>query len=88
MLLRDVKLDFKWQKGGFGNVVIADFTVKNPTQYRFKDFEIKCTDSAPSGTVNDSNSRIIYEIVEPKSTKVIKQMNMGLKVLQEKGTDH
>jgi hypothetical protein len=76
-LLRDVKLDFNWTTGGFGNVMIADFTIKNPTQYRFKDFEIKCRHSAPSGTVIDSNTRTVYEIVEPKSTKVIKQMNMG-----------
>lgn len=76
-LLHNVKLDYKWYKEGFGNVMIADFTIKNPTQYRFKDVEIKCTHSAPSGTVIDSNTKTIYEIVEPKSTKVIKQMNMG-----------
>ena len=75
-LLRDVKLDFKWHKDGFDNIMIANFTLKNPTQYRFKDFEIKCTHSAPSGTVIDSNTRTIYE-TEPKSTKVIKEMNMG-----------
>jgi hypothetical protein len=77
VLLRDVKLNFKWHTDGFGNVMIADFTVKNPTRYRFKDFEIKCTHSAPSGTVIDSNTQTIYQTVEPKSTKVIKEMNMG-----------
>jgi hypothetical protein len=77
VLLRDVKLNFRWSKGGFGNIMLADFTIKNPTQYRFKDFEIKCTHYAPSGTVIDSNTRTIYEIVEPKSTKVFRQMNMG-----------
>jgi hypothetical protein len=76
-LLSNVRLDFQWHKDGFGNVMIADFTVKNPTQFRFKDFEIKCTHSAASGTVIDSNTRTIYEIVEPKSAKVIKEMNMG-----------
>jgi hypothetical protein len=76
-LLRNVKLDFKWHKDGFGNIMIADFTLKNPTEYRFKDFEIKCTHSAPSGTVIDSNTRTIYETVEPESTKVVKEMNMG-----------
>jgi hypothetical protein len=64
-------------QGGVGNVMIADFTIENPTRYRFKDFEIKCTHSAPSGTVIDSNTRTLYEIVEPKSKKIIKQMNMG-----------
>jgi hypothetical protein len=77
ILLRDVKLGYKWYKEGFGSVMIADFTVKNPTQYSFKDFEITCTDSGPSGTVIDSNTRTIYEIVEPISTKVIKRVNMG-----------
>jgi hypothetical protein len=77
MLLRDLKLDFKWHKDGFGSVMMANFTLKNPTEYRFKDFEIKCTHSAPSGTIIDSNTRTIYETVEPNSTKVVKEMNMG-----------
>jgi hypothetical protein len=76
-LLREVDLDFNWRTEGFGNVMIADFTLKNPTQYSFKDFEIKCTHVAPSGTVIDTNTQTIYEIVGPKSTKVIKHMNMG-----------
>jgi hypothetical protein len=77
ILLNKVKLDFRWHKDGFGNVMIADFTLKNPTQYRFKDFEIKCIHSAPSGTQIDSNTQTIYEVVEPRSTKVVKDMNMG-----------
>lgn len=77
ILLRDVKLDFDWRTDGFGSIMVADFTVKNPTAYRFKDFEIKCTHSAPSGTVIDSNTRTVYEVVEPKSTKVVTHMNMG-----------
>jgi 5-keto 4-deoxyuronate isomerase len=76
VLLRDAKLDFTWDKEGFGNVMIANFLITNPTQYRFKDFEIKCTHKAPSGTVIDSNTRTIYEIVEPNSTKAI-SINMG-----------
>jgi hypothetical protein len=77
VLIRDVKLDCRWQKGGFDTVMIADFTITNPTQYRFKDFEVKCTHYAPSGTEIDSNTRTIYEIVEPHSTKFVNQMNMG-----------
>jgi hypothetical protein len=86
-LLQEVRLDFKWRKDGFGNVMIANFTLRNPTEYRFKDFEIKCTHSAPSGTVIDSNSRTVYEIVEPHSTKVIKEMNMGFINSQASSSD-
>jgi zinc-ribbon domain len=77
ILLRDVELKYSWSKEGFGNVMIASFTLKNPTYYRFKDFEITCTHYAASGTHIDSNTRTVYEIVEPHSTKQIKGMNMG-----------
>jgi hypothetical protein len=77
-LIRDAKLDFAWSKGGFDNIMMADFTVHNSTQYRFKDVEIKCTHFAPSGTEVDSNTRTIFEVFEPRSTKKIRQMNMGL----------
>jgi hypothetical protein len=76
--LRDVKLDFKWAKGGFGSVMLADFTIDNPTPYTIKDIEVKCVHSAPSGTEIDSNTRTIYEMVKPKSKKVVRGFNMGL----------
>src|SRR5437764_358360 len=75
--LREIKLDFKWSKSGFGNIMEADFTITNPTSYKVKDLEIECVHSAPSGTVIDSNTRTIYEVVEPRSKKVIKNFNMG-----------
>jgi hypothetical protein len=76
-VLRDVKLTFHWSKGGFGSVMLADFKVDNPTAYRFKDFEVTCTDFGPSGTEIDSNKRTIYQVVVPKSSKSIKRVNMG-----------
>ena len=78
ILMREVKLKSSWSKGGFDNVIMADFTVQNPTQYRFKDVEIKCTHFAPSGTEIDSNTRTIYQVFEAHSTQEIRQMNMGL----------
>jgi hypothetical protein len=75
--LRDTKLDFRWNKSGFGSVMMADFKVHNPTLYRFKDFEITCTDFGASGTEIDRNKKVIYDIVQAKSTKSLKQVNMG-----------
>lgn len=77
LLMRDVKLDFDWEKSGFGNIMLANFTIKNPTQFRFKDFEITCNHFSPSGTKIDSNNRTIYEIVGSGATKRIRNMNMG-----------
>ena len=54
VLLRDVKLTtINWSRGGSGSIMTANFAISNPTQYRFKDFEIKCIHTAPSGTVID-----------------------------------
>jgi hypothetical protein len=77
IVMRRTKLDFTWSKDGFGSVMMASFIIQNPTRYRFKDVEIKCTHSAPSGTEIDSNTRTIYEMFEPRSTKQINKMNMG-----------
>lgn len=77
ILMRDVKLDFAWDKQGFGTVMVANFTVHNPTKYAFKDFTIACTHFARSGTAIDSNTRTVYDIVRPHSTKHIENFNMG-----------
>jgi hypothetical protein len=71
------KLD-KWYKGGFGNVMIADFTINNLTDNDIKDIKITCTQYAKSGTIIGSNTQIIYDIVKAKQTKKFKKVNMGI----------
>ena len=76
--LREVSLVLdSWSKGGFDNVMLANFTIKNPTKYPVKDITVTCTHSAPSGTEIDSNTRTIYESVQPKAQKRIRDFNMG-----------
>lgn len=73
-----VKLEsYEWSKGGFGNVLMADFKIKNDSQYTVKDFEITCIHYGKSGTEIDSNKKVIYESIEPSKTKKIKEFNMG-----------
>jgi hypothetical protein len=47
----EYELDFEWSKGGFGSVMLANFTVTNKSDHTFKDFTVKCIHSAPSGTL-------------------------------------
>lgn len=75
--LSNVKLDFKWNKEGFGSVMEANFTVKNDSDYDVKDLEIKCRHFANSGTEIDSNTRTIYEVVKAHSTRKFNKFNMG-----------
>lgn len=72
-----VKVDYKWSKGGFGNVMEADFTINNLSDYDVKDVEITCYHYASSNTMIDKNARIIYEVIKKHDKKQIKNFNMG-----------
>lgn len=69
--------DFDADKGGFGNVLIANFKIKNASKYTVKDIEVVCDSYANSGTKIDTNKRTIYEAIKPNETKKIKHFNMG-----------
>ena len=71
-------LDFHRTEGGFGAVLLADFTVRNPTQHAIKDIEITCFALGASGTVVDRNVLTIYDVVKPNAKKTFRGFNMGL----------
>lgn len=76
--MQTTKLEaFSWYKGGFGSIMMANFTIRNDGDITVKDLEIQCTHSAPSGTEIDSNTRTIYEIVPPHSRRQFRNFNMG-----------
>ena len=77
LLLEQVKLQYSWSKEGFGSFMTANFTITNPTGIAFKDFEITCKHTAPSGTEIDSNVRTIYEVVGANSTWKKQGFDMG-----------
>jgi hypothetical protein len=68
---------FRWRKDGFGNIMIADFTIKNDNDLPVKDFEIVCKHFAHSGTEIDSNTRTLYETVPAHGTRTFREINMG-----------
>ena len=67
----------KWGKTGFGSIMVADFEIENNSLHNMKDFKVSCIYGGNSGTVIDRNTKTIYEIVEAKSTKTIKDFQMG-----------
>jgi len=74
-VINGTDLDFTWSSDGM--IMTANFKVHNTTEHAFKDFEVTCDHSAPSGTVIDHNKRTIYEIVPANGTKSIRNFNMG-----------
>ena len=84
--IKNVELDFSWSKDGLGNIMEADFIIKNNSKYQIKDIEITCTHYAKSGTRIDENKRTIYDVVPAKGRKSIKKFNMGFMHTQAEKT--
>lgn len=76
--LTNLKLDFTWKLGGFDNVILATFTVKNENDFDVKDLQIRCEAFGKSGTRIDRNTRTIYDVVKAKGTKRLPEANLGL----------
>ncbi len=70
-------LEFEWRKGGFDNVMKADFTISNNSNHNIKDIEITCTNYAKSGTQLDRNKRTIYDVINSLNSKKFEKFNMG-----------
>ena len=75
IVMNGTNLDFTWSTDGM--IMTANFKVHNTTEHAFKDFEITCDHSAPSGTVIDHNTRTIYELIPAKGTRSFRNFNMG-----------
>jgi hypothetical protein len=73
--LSKIKLDFTWSTDDV--IMTANFVVKNEGDRGIKDFEITCNHTAKSGSLIDSNTRTIYDIVKAHSTKRFPNFNMG-----------
>ena len=75
--IRDqIKLDWKWQKSGFGNIMEADFKITNGSNHDIKDIEVRTVQSGKSGTQIDRSTRTIYELIKAGQTKEFKKFSM------------
>jgi len=75
--LQATKLEFTWEKTGFDNIMVGNFTITNGSQYTIKDITIECTHFGKSGTRIDSNTKTIYDTVAAGKTKTFNKFNMG-----------
>lgn len=66
------------RRGGFGTVMLVDFTLRNDSLSDLKDFHITCVGKGRSGSDVDRNSIILYEFVSARRTRTIRDVNMGL----------
>ena len=67
----------RFEVGGFGAVMVADFEITNNTQTQVKDIEIVCDGYSETNTKVDSNNRTVYKVINPGKTIKVKDFNMG-----------
>jgi hypothetical protein len=75
--LSKLRLSFDWKLGGFDNVILATFTVKNGNDFDVKDLRVRCEAFGKSGTRIDRNTRTVFDVVKAKGTKKLPEMNLG-----------
>jgi len=73
--LANTTFDFSGYKDS--GLLYMDFTLKNNNKTALKDITITCKHYGPSGTFIDSNTRTIYEVVQPGKTKKWNKFSMG-----------
>jgi len=69
---------FSFRKELFGTFMKVNFVIHNDSSIPVKDVVVTCSHSANSGTIIDSNTRTVYEIVGSRSYVSIVNMDMGL----------
>ena len=70
-------VSFNWQKGGFGTVMIANFTVRNESSVDLADVKFRCEHYSADGVVVDQNTASSYVTIKAHSTTRIPNVNMG-----------
>lgn len=76
--LADINLQLiRANKTGFGNVLEATFSISNRNRYPVKDLTVTCHHAANSGSVIDSNTRTIYELIPANGSTYVNDFNMG-----------
>ena len=75
------------RKGGFGNVLMIDITLRNKSIINLKDFQISCESKGPSGSVVGVNDIVLYEVVNANETRTFRKVNTGLLNQQAQSTN-
>jgi len=70
-------IDFTWEKGGFGTVMIANFTIRNDSPVDVANLKIRCSHATEDGVVLDQNDGTAYRVIRAHSTARIPNVNMG-----------
>ena len=66
-----------WHKGGFGNVMLATFVVRNNGGFYAKDITFECSMYSESRTYLGKASATVYQQLSANSSKKFRDVNLG-----------
>jgi hypothetical protein len=69
--------ELDWTLGGFKNVLLASFTLRNGSASTWKDMVVQCNGFAKSGTQISSGYATVYYIITPGAMLKVKDLNLG-----------
>ena len=70
-------VDFTWEKGGFGTVMMGSFTIRNDSPVDLADFKIRCQHYDSTGVVVDQNAGTAFGVAKAHATIRVANINMG-----------
>ena len=68
-------------------MLVVDLTIRNDSLSNLKDFIISCETKGNSGTTIDVNRRPIYDVVDARTSRTFREINMGFINNQAASTD-
>jgi hypothetical protein len=66
-----------WSKGGFGTVMLYDFTVTNKSDLPMKDLQLECKTYGASGTKLNTLQYTLYETIPEGKTRTFRDLHIG-----------
>lgn len=73
-----LSLDFKSWELSSDVIFIGKFKIKNNhSDYSIKDITIECSTYGNSGTLLNSVSKTVFEVIQPSKSKTVKELNFG-----------
>lgn len=67
-----------WRAGGFGRVMIASFTIKNPLPFDVRDVGVACEVFGASGTRIGLVGKVVYQTVKAGRQTRVDDLSMGI----------
>jgi hypothetical protein len=74
---KNLFIDVKGRKEGFGNLLITDITINNKSKHTLKDITIIINTFGPSGTLLERSQHTLFETFRPFTEKTIPNFNAG-----------